>query len=386
MPNNNLPERPPGRDAPYGEILTYWMNMMGMKDGDLEHAVGITRTYPQKIKQGKRVPSPETATAIRNHLLETAQEPGWNGRPKLTADEQHLMDDLLRTSFARDHPVRVRAKAADGAAGHGGAEDEEDENDEKESATTTGHTTVVQAQAPRRTSISPLAAVGLIVLVLVLPFAGAVYYATHASSPPLQPTAARVLTLLQVYGTVTASPSVMTDLLTSPDANGWDEGPQPGGGCAYTNGAYHATVLHSAVIRCLAETAPRPSGPFAVQADVSFLRGDGGAGLVLCYAGESAPYYRFVVRPDGYFDLFDPLTATHISAPNVTPRAHYRLTAIVRASDISLYIDGTPVGRFPVEPGVVMDGKIGVFAVDGKHNPTDVVFHNFRTWELPLLT
>ena len=92
----------------------------------------------------------------------------------------------------------------------------------------------------------------------------------------------------------------------------------------------------------------------------------------LVYTGPSTPYYRFVVRPDGYFDLFDPVTGARTSGPRVTPSARYRLTAIARTTSVYLYIDGLFVAQSTTEPGVTMTGRPGVFVVDGPHDPTDV--------------
>ena len=69
------------------------------------------------------------------------------------------------------------------------------------------------------------------------------------------------------------------------------------------------------------------------------------------------------MRPSGYFDLFDPVTVRQVvPAVRLPPDAQYRLTAIVRATGVYLYINGVFMVRG---------------AVNGIHNPTNVVFHNF---------
>lgn len=84
------------------------------------------------------------------------------------------------------------------------------------------------------------------------------------------------------------------------------------------------------------------------------------------------------MRPSGYFDLFDPMTVRQVvPAVRLPPDAQYRLTAIVRATVVYLYINGVFMVRGDVERGVAFAGQVGVFAVNGIYNPTNVVFHNF---------
>lgn len=368
-------DHPPDGDASYGHILHYWLTILEMKDRDLAEAIGVDRTYPGQIQRGPKVPTTDVAERIRHHLLTTAQTPGRYGRPPLTESERASMDEQLRTSFARQDQAR-RANRP-GSARH--------EDRESMSAANAGSVSaIVMASPPTvdRRSIHPVVAVCLIALALALPFVGVIYYVTHASAGG-SPRAA-TLSPEQLRRMVINARPVLTDALIAAGANGWDEGPVTGdGGCAYVAGAYHATVLRRAVVTCLPATAPPlpASGTVAVQVDLTFLGGDGGGGLVLCYAG-SAPYYRFVVRKDGYFDLFDPVTGVQSSAPGVTPSARYRLTAIIRAGSIYLYIDGVYLAQAPLEPGVSVEGAVGIFAVDGPHNPTDVAFHDFTVWAM----
>src|SRR6266568_2266498 len=106
----------PGRDAPYTEQLTYWMNRLGLSNGALARLASVDRAYPGHIKSGRRTPHIDTANNIRNHLVEFAEQPGPNGRPRLTEPERRCMDDLLRTSFDRANEERNRKKHSMGDA------------------------------------------------------------------------------------------------------------------------------------------------------------------------------------------------------------------------------------------------------------------------------
>lgn len=101
---------PPGRDAPYGEQLTYWLNKLGMSNRELARGASVDRTYPGHIKSGRRTPHPQTADNIRSYLVTAAQQPGPYGRPRLTERERLDMDDLLRTSFDHANTARDRRK------------------------------------------------------------------------------------------------------------------------------------------------------------------------------------------------------------------------------------------------------------------------------------
>jgi transcriptional regulator with XRE-family HTH domain len=218
----------------------------------------------------------------------------------------------------------------------------------------------------------------LVLAAVVIVAAGtlaAVYFRNSPSAPLLSNPD-------ELYHTVTGSNPALTDALTGHDANGWREGAIREGGCKYQGGAYHSYVLTKAVLECLPDAMPSfpSSTTFAVQVELTFVSGDGGGGLVFCYTGPYSPYYRFVVRPDGYFDLVDPATG-HRTSGMASPGTRYRLTAIVRAAIVYLYIDGIFMAQGSFEPGASLGGgKAGVFSVDGPRNPTDVAFRSFSVW------
>jgi Concanavalin A-like lectin/glucanases superfamily len=118
---------------------------------------------------------------------------------------------------------------------------------------------------------------------------------------------------------------------------------------------------------------------------VTLVKGDGGGGLIFGYRGGNLRYYRFVVRSDGYFDLYDPWTQRQLpygtnSTFKANPGQSTQLTVIVRNSSIYLYINGTYIGQASMEADTSVSGEIGVFSVDGQQNPTEVAFHDMKVW------
>src|SRR5207237_861122 len=83
---------------------------LGLSNGALARGVSVDRAYPGHIKSGRRTPHTDTAKKIRDHLVEVAQQPGPNGRPRLTESERDYMDNVLRTSFDRANKERGRRK------------------------------------------------------------------------------------------------------------------------------------------------------------------------------------------------------------------------------------------------------------------------------------
>src|SRR5262249_34294680 len=146
------------------------------------------------------------------------------------------------------------------------------------------------------------------------------------------------------------------DALMAQNANGWQD--DAALGCTYERDGYHSYTLIRAVHECFADATPtfRCATGFAVQVEVAFLHGDGGGGLVLCSTVPGVPYYRFVVRPDGYFDLYDPATGHRTTVGFASPSTRYLLTAIVQASTIYLYVSGVSVGDGSLESGASSEG------------------------------
>jgi hypothetical protein len=196
----------------------------------------------------------------------------------------------------------------------------------------------------------------------------------------------RASTPQDIYMLLTSSSPVLTDPLSGQDANGWEEKATTDGGCKFTGGAYHSYVLRPYVAECYAQAKSFPQASvFALQVQVTLVKGDGGSGLIFGYRGGNLRYYRFVVRSDGYFDLYDPWTQRQLpygtnSAFKSNPGQPNLLTVIVRTSVIYLYINSTYVGQASMEADTSVSGEIGLFSVDGQQNPTEVEFHDMKVW------
>jgi HEAT repeat protein len=208
----------------------------------------------------------------------------------------------------------------------------------------------------------------------------------NATATALATAINRASTPQDIYTVLTSSSPVLNDPLSSQDANRWDEYATTNGGCKFTGGTYHSYVLRPYVAECYAQTKSFPQTTiFALQVQVTLIKGDGGGGLIFGYRGENLRYYRFVVRSDGYFDLYDPWTQRQLpygtnSAFKSNPGQSNQLTVIVRNSIMYLYINGTYIGQASMEADTSVSGGIGLFSVNGQQNPTEVGFHDMKVW------
>jgi len=191
-----------------------------------------------------------------------------------------------------------------------------------------------------------------------------------------------------IYQVLTSSSPIFSDSLSNQDTNRWGEYTTTSGGCKLTGGAYHSYVLQPYVAECYAQAKSFPQTTiFALQVQMTLIEGNGGGGLIFGYRGRNLRYYRFVLRSDGYFDLYDPWTQRQLPygtnpAFKSNPGQSHQLTVIVRNSIIYLYIDGIYVGQAPMEADTSVAGEIGLFSVDGQQNPTEVEFRNMKVWAI----
>ena len=196
----------------------------------------------------------------------------------------------------------------------------------------------------------------------------------------------------QLYSRVTSGSPVLNDSLHGQDANQWDEYNTTSGGCTFKEGAYHSYVLKPYVAECYAQ-GPNFSNYscFALQVQVTIIKGDGAGGLILGVndpSNVSSREYRFVVKPSlTYYDLYvlptgkRPASST---SPAITdnPNRPNLLTVIVCGNTLYLYINRKFVDQAQMEANASAPDKIGMFAVDGIHNPTEVIFRDVEVWVL----
>src|SRR5258708_32093945 len=196
----------------------------------------------------------------------------------------------------------------------------------------------------------------------------------------------------QLYSRVTSVSPVLNDSLHGQDGNQWDEYDTTSGGCTFKEGAYHSYVLKPYVAECYAQ-GPKFSNYrcFALQVQMMLIKGDGAGGLIFGAndpSNLSSREYRFVVKPsDTYYDLYvlptgkrpasstSPAIKDNLNAPNL-------LTVIVCGNTIYLFINMKFVDQAQMEDNASAPDKIGMFAVDGTHNPTEVVFRDVKVWVL----
>lgn len=196
----------------------------------------------------------------------------------------------------------------------------------------------------------------------------------------------------QLYRRVTSGSPVLNDSLHGQDANQWDEYNTTRGGCTFKEGAYHSYVLKPYVAECYAQ-GPKFSNYscFALQVQVTIIKGDGAGGLIFGAndpSNVSSREYRFVVKPSlTYYDLYvlptgkrpasstSPAINDNLNRPNL-------LTVIACGNTIYLYINRKFVDQAQMEANASAPDKIGMFAVDGIHNPTEVVFRDVEVWVL----
>jgi hypothetical protein len=147
-------------------------------------------------------------------------------------------------------------------------------------------------------------------------------------------------------------------------------------GCTFTSGAYHASINQkNTFLVCYAQ--PTFSN-FAFQAQMTILKGDYG-GIVFRTNKENSFGYRFAFGLGicnvhyGDKELFSSTTL------RASLNQAYLLTAIVRGSNISLYIDKQWLTT--VEDNSASSGGIGFMAGDFD-NEADVAFRHVQVWNL----
>jgi hypothetical protein len=189
-----------------------------------------------------------------------------------------------------------------------------------------------------------------------------------------------------VYANATNGTPAFSSSLAVQDDGNWDVyAAVGGGGCAFTDGALHSTILKkSFYVPCFAKATS--FSDFALEAQMTITKGDEG-GLIFRANDATSKFYYFRVGRDGYYGLnvskddknsmpliYDtsPTIKTAAGQPNL-------LTVIARGKDIYLYINQQFVAS--TSDGSYSTGEIGVFAGNNGNN-TDVGFSNMRVWTL----
>ncbi|GCF08139.1 zinc ribbon domain-containing protein [Dictyobacter arantiisoli] len=202
------------------------------------------------------------------------------------------------------------------------------------------------------------------------------------SNAQIQATATALQTL---YKQSTSKKPFMQNPLFFESKAGWDIYPtKDGGGCAFTNNAFHSTVFQKGYFApCIAHKTHVHN--FALEIQMTILKGDEG-GIIFRSNTRDSNFYSFRIRADGTYALM--LTHANDTTSLVSDRSNLIktgrrkmniLTVIVQGSNIYLYINRHYVGS--ASDSSYRAGAIGVMAVDRKHD-TDVAFNNLRLWRL----
>ncbi len=206
----------------------------------------------------------------------------------------------------------------------------------------------------------------------------------NATATAMTGATATATALQNLYTTATSGNPAINDPLTGNDANSWDETQAVGGGgCAFSGGAYHATMPQkSTYFTCFSQAATYTNLAFQVQ--LKIVSGDDG-GIV--FRGDSANYkfYRFYINQKGTYciDLAQdinhvkPFFCNSSSVINTGLNQPNELTVIAQGSNIYMYINKQYVAS--LSDTTYSSGKIGVFVGD-ETSATDVAFNNAQLW------
>ncbi len=192
--------------------------------------------------------------------------------------------------------------------------------------------------------------------------------------------------LQNIYTQATSGNPSLNESLANNTNSGWDvDQAQGGGGCAFTGGAYHASLFAKGFyFPCIAQNSNFSN--FAFQVQMNITRGDFG-GLIFRGNTSAAKFYSFRVGQDGSYSLFVSTDNTHSSgllagtSPLINKGTGQTNLITVIARDTNLYFYANKQYLGSISDGTFKSGQIGFFAEDNT-NPTDVAFSNLQVWQL----
>jgi hypothetical protein len=189
------------------------------------------------------------------------------------------------------------------------------------------------------------------------------------------------VTLATAYATTTTEGTLQFNDPLQDNGLGynWDEIKASGGGCVFTNGTYHSSVMQTGIISPCFARATDYSNIF-YQAQMQILKGDQG-GLAFYADAASNTFYYFRVSKDGTYALeiyknanpAGTLRKGSSVAVKVGLNQTNLLAVRVKGGKIDLYINMQLVAS--VNDTTLTHGQVGVVAEDVSH-PTEVAFSN----------
>jgi hypothetical protein len=192
--------------------------------------------------------------------------------------------------------------------------------------------------------------------------------------------------LQNLYTKSTAGTPALDSPLNAQDgANWYVYDAVGGGGCAFSNGSLHASVIQkNYYVPCFALNSNYSN--MAFQAQMTIISGSEG-GLIFRANQTTSQFYLFRVGQDGSYSLYvskDDKTSTAIVDDTSTAIKKglgqtNLVTVIAKGSNIYLSINRQYVGS--VSDTSYTGGKIGIFGSNSS-NATDVAFNNVQVWPL----
>ena len=201
-------------------------------------------------------------------------------------------------------------------------------------------------------------------------------------------TKATATVLQHIFNQETSGNPVLNDSLNQQDNNNWEvDSKAGGGGCAFTNGAYHvSTLLTGFFSSCYVHS--QIFSNFVFQVQMTVLKGDRG-GIIFRADPTNTKFYLFRVGQDGSYDLYlyvdtngsnAQLLAQGSSSAIHTGLNHpNKIAVIANESNLSFYVDQQFI--VSIKDTTYQSGSIGVFA-DAQTNPTEVAFSSAKVWTL----
>ena len=249
------------------------------------------------------------------------------------------------------------------------------------SAATTGTTTAMTAtaQANGTATANDATATG------IASEATATAVAVTATATSAQATATAISATATAYTkTVTPGSPVLNDPLQSNSGNNWDvTNLTGGGGCAFTGGAYHASMPQKGYIApCFAQATSFSN--FTYQVQMTIVTGDQGVIAFRANSKDGAFYY-FHINQNGTYGLetYNGYNSTAVLKQETSPAIKTGLNqtnliaVVANGNSLVLYVNKQQIAS--VNDGTYSNGQIGVIA-ESTQNPTEIVFTNAEVW------
>lgn len=194
--------------------------------------------------------------------------------------------------------------------------------------------------------------------------------------------------LQNIYTSATSGTPALNDPLSQQDSSNWEvDTKNGGGGCAFTNGAFHASMPQAGFFAsCFAQASNYSN--FAFQVQMNILKGDRG-GIIFRADSANFKFYLFRVGQDGSYNLFlyvdnngshaRSLIQGNTSAIRTGQNQNNTVAVVARNANLYLYVNQQYIAS--VSDNTFGSGQIGLFADDQK-NPTEVAFSNLKIWTL----